>query len=100
MLDSTKLLVFDIETVPDERHAETEEFAKPLFHKVVAVSYLRASVIGDGAFIAVDALKSASEPKQSECDLVEGILQLIEEMRPRLVTFNVTCPPKMSPFRG
>jgi predicted PolB exonuclease-like 3'-5' exonuclease len=84
------IVVFDIETIPDADHHIGEDMPKALFHKIVAISYLRASVVesdGDRHF-AIDLLKTGGDVTSPEKELVAGFWQFIEKVKPRLVTFN------------
>jgi predicted PolB exonuclease-like 3'-5' exonuclease len=87
------VLVFDIETVPDADHHQGVEFPKALFHRVVAISYLIAE-LGDGPdgahFIASD-VGSIGDVDTTEAELISDFLSLIENIKPRLVTFNGRC---------
>lgn len=87
------IVVFDIETVPDRDHHAGDEFAKLLFHKVVAISYLRADICdgADGVYFSTELLRSGGEIHASECDLIRGFFQFVEKVKPRLVTFNGRC---------
>jgi predicted PolB exonuclease-like 3'-5' exonuclease len=84
------IVVFDIETIPDSDHHVGDDMPKVLFHKVVAISYLRASVVENdgGRSFAIDLLKTGGELASSEKDLVTGFWQFVEKSKPRLVTFN------------
>jgi predicted PolB exonuclease-like 3'-5' exonuclease len=111
------LLVFDIETVPDtdavpnltgfddpdvtSRRAEIERyhlevtegrnpFPRQPFHKVVAISFLRAEIErseGGETYYLLE-LRSGGTPESSERELVAGFFQFFERHRPRLVSFN------------
>ena len=84
------IVVFDIETIPDADHHVGDDMPKVLFHKVVAISYLRASVVEDdgGRSFAIDLLKTGGDVTSSEKELVAGFWQFGERSKPRLVTFN------------
>lgn len=84
------LVVFDIETVPDTEHHSSDEFPKLPFHKVVAISYLRARTVDgpDGRYFAIDLVKSGGDISSTEEDLIKGFFQFIEKAKPRLITFN------------
>ena len=84
------IVVFDIETIPDADHHVGDDMPKVLFHKVVAISYLRASVVEDdgGRSFAIDLLKTGGDVTSSEKELVAGFWQFVERSKPRLVTFN------------
>ena len=111
------LLVFDIETVPDTeavfnltgftepdeaaRRAEIERyhleitegrnaFPRQPFHRVVAISFLRAEIVredGGEAYLLLE-LRSGGTEKSPEKDLVGGFFQYFERHKPRLVSFN------------
>ncbi len=111
------LLVFDIETVPDTeavpnltgfaepdiaaRRAEIERyhleitegrnsFPRQPFHRIVAISFLRAEIDReDGSEVYyLQELRSGGTPDSPEHDLVAGFFQFFERHRPRLVSFN------------
>jgi len=112
------LLVFDIETVPDTdavfnltgfderdedaRRAELERyhleitdgrnaFPRQPFHKVVAISFLRAEIVredGGGETYYLQELRSGGTETSSEAELVAGFFQFFERHKPRLVSFN------------
>lgn len=111
------LLVFDIETVPDTdaapnltgieeadveaRRAELERyhleatdgrnaFLRQPFHRVVAISFLRAEIERDGGVEAyyLHELRSGGTEKSDEKELVAGFFQFVERHKPRLVSFN------------
>ncbi len=111
------VLVFDIETIPDtessepltgiqsdsideQRKALTDyhlkitdgknPFLRQPFHKIVAISFLHASLTKDGRYedYKFHELRSGGNANSTERDLVKGFLQLIEKIQPRLVSFN------------
>ena len=111
------VLVFDIETIPDtevcrsltgidsdnvdeQREALTNyhlkitdgknSFLRQPFHKIVAISFLHTSLTRDGRYenYTLHELRSGGNSNSTERDLVKGFLQLIEKIRPRLVSFN------------
>lgn len=111
------LLVFDIETVPDTdavfnltgfddpdieaRRAELERyhleitdgrnpFPRQPFHKVVAISFLRAEIVREDGVenYYLQELRSGGTEKSSEAELLAGFFQFIERHKPRLVSFN------------
>lgn len=112
MLDA--LLVFDCETVPDtdcvprlldvqssdareREHAlvrhygeRGQPFLKPLFHRVVAISYLFADIQRDGKCESyrLRYLRTGGGVESSEREILEGFFTCMEKRRPRLVTFN------------
>ncbi|CCQ72216.1 3'-5' exonuclease [Magnetospira sp. QH-2] len=112
-----RLLVFDIETVPDtdavpgltgfddpDLAARREEltryhleitdgrnaFPRQPFHRVVAISFLRAEIERDGAHenFYLQEIRSGGDPGSSEAELVAGFFQFLERQKPRLVSFN------------
>lgn len=111
------LVVFDIETVPDtdaapsltgfsnpdvesrreelaRYHLEITEgknaFLRQPFHRVVAISVLRAEIerVGAGEVYYLTELRSGGDPNASEKELVNGFVKYFEHYRPRLVSFN------------
>ena len=84
------IVVFDIETIPDAAHHTGDAFPKVLFHQVVAISYLRASVAtnSDTRFFKVDMLRSGGDLQNTEEQLVKGFFDFVERIKPRLVTYN------------
>ena len=111
------LLVFDIETVPDTdavpnltgfddpdieaRRAELERyhlditdgrnpFPRQPFHRVVAISFLRAEIeyAGDTEICYLRELRTGGAPDSPERDLVDGFFRFFERHKPRLVSFN------------
>ena len=111
------LFVFDIETVPDTdavpnltgftdpdtkaRRAELERyhlditdgknaFPRQPFHKVVAISFLRAEIVYEdgGEAFYLQELRTGGTEKSGEKELVAGFFQFFEHHKPRLVSFN------------
>ena len=111
------LLVFDIETVPDDeaafnltgfdepdtaaRRAEIERyhleitggknaFPRQPFHRVVAISFLRAEIHREdgGEAYFLQELRTGGTEKSGEKELVAGFFQFFERHKPRLVSFN------------
>jgi predicted PolB exonuclease-like 3'-5' exonuclease len=99
-----RVLVFDLETVPDaaafaqaERlthHPEREvrrqmgeKVARPLFHRIVCIGSLLAERGADGAWRPV-ALESPHQPQRDERALVQGFVDRLLPEPPLLVTFN------------
>ncbi len=111
------LIVFDIETVPDTEavpaltgiddpdvaarrdaltryHLEITDGRNPFprqpFHRVVAISFLRAEIEHDaeGERYHLAELRSGGTPSTDEAGLVAGFFQFLDRQRPRLVTFN------------
>jgi 3'-5' exonuclease len=87
------VLVFDIETVPDAEHHQGDEFPKALFHRVVAISYLIAELEDgpDGEHFVASEVSSIGNADAPEAELLSDFLNLIEHIKPRLVTFNGRC---------
>ncbi|MFI4983806.1 MAG: 3'-5' exonuclease [Rickettsiales bacterium] len=112
------LLVFDIETVVDTKAARNllndyesaeelieeklanyhlqitdgkNSFARQLFHKVVAISYLEAAILpGENGteVYEIKELKSGGELDFTEEQLIKGFFDKLNRNLPRLVTFN------------
>jgi 3'-5' exonuclease len=85
-----KLLVFDIETIPDSRHYSGKEFPPPAFHQVVAIAFLEADIVrrdSTEAFILRD-LRAGGTAEYNERELLIGFCQHLERLQPRLVTYN------------
>ena len=111
------ILVFDIETIPDteacqsltglqtsdiaqQREALTQyhleitngknSFLRQPFHKIVAISFLHASLTRDGRYenYTLEEVRSGGDIHSTEKDLVKGFLKLIEKIKPRLISFN------------
>ncbi len=118
MLDS--LLVFDIETIPDtdicnnligEAVGEDDDilakreamanyhlditngqnsFLRQPFHKIVAISFLRADIKRGGGYesFTLQEIRSGGTALSSEQELVKGFLSYVSAIKPRFVTFN------------
>ena len=118
MLDS--LLVFDIETIPDtescrnligdaldedadvfaKREAMSQyhlditngqnSFLRQPFHRVVAISFLRADISREGGYeyFTLREIRSGGTVSSSEKELVKGFLNYVASIKPRIVTFN------------
>jgi predicted PolB exonuclease-like 3'-5' exonuclease len=112
------LFVFDVETVPDtsvlpgltgqsvpsdpkEAREALEQyhlgitdgrnaFPRQPFHKVVAVSFLRATIQRDGRVEAYDfeEVRSGGNEDSSEEELLKGFFAYCGKLRPRLVSYN------------
>ncbi|MGN7661121.1 MAG: 3'-5' exonuclease [Anaplasma sp.] len=118
MLDS--LLVFDVETIPDTDSCSnlvgdgiTEDanvaarreamasyhlgitngqnpFLRQPFHKIVAVSFLRADIRREGGRESFDLqeIRSGGSVLSTEKELVKGFLRYLSAIKPRIVTYN------------
>ena len=94
MTHSTLLFV-DIETVPD-RDILPPDFGedafpkKPIQHRVVAISFLSASLVHEGATerYAVEECRSGGELASTEEQLLRGFWRRFERDKPRVVTWN------------
>jgi predicted PolB exonuclease-like 3'-5' exonuclease len=99
----TEILVFDTETVPDiEGYAKAhnlaitdkkairemmgDTFPKLIYHKVVCLSVLKASWTSTGW--QVDGKVTCHTGDVEERDILKSFLDLIDNNRPQLVTFN------------
>lgn len=111
------LFVFDIETVPDidvlpqltgetapdpatgremleKYHLDITDgrngFPRQPFHKVVAISFLRATIQRDGNLetYEIEELRSGGDLTSEEKDLVNGFFAYCGKLYPRLVSFN------------
>jgi 3'-5' exonuclease len=97
------VIVWDLETVPDLEavaavsdlagKSETEirdelgdKFPKLIFHRIVCIGALIASRSPIGW--QVEAIGAPHIGERSERDLIQGFVDKIGELRPRLVTFN------------
>jgi len=109
--------VFDIETIPDIESArnllklknESEEevykqiaayhdaekepeqvFLKPIFHKVVAISFAEIEINHhhDGEEYALKEIRSGGKIESSEEELIKGFFRYLENKTPRLISFN------------
>ena len=115
MLD--QIFVFDIETVPDtdavpnltgfsdpDINARREEleryhleitggknsFPRQCFHKVVAISFLRARILRDGGYESyqIQEIRSGGSLASDEEELVKGFFQYCGRHLPRLISYN------------
>jgi len=111
------LFVFDIETIPDLESARNllgdeiaeadlaialrkyhleitngkNDFIRQLFHKVIVISFLEAEIHQDeegGEYYVLKDIRSGGKPNSPEKDLIQGFFQKLNEIRPRLVSFN------------
>jgi predicted PolB exonuclease-like 3'-5' exonuclease len=90
-----RLLFLDIETIPDREILSAElrddDFpAKPIQHRVVAISFLAASLVREGQFesYAVEECRSGGDLGSTEELLLKGFWQKFEREKPRVVTWN------------
>ena len=100
---ASDVIVFDLETVPDlaafaaanELHGKTDaevrealgkDFPKLVFHKIVVIGALVASR-RDGAF-QVDSLGAPNIADRTEAELIKAFVGRIDELKPRLISFN------------
>ncbi|WP_259782034.1 3'-5' exonuclease [Aestuariispira ectoiniformans] len=115
MLD--QIFVFDIETIPDtdavplltgvtdediptrrkaleDYHLEVtagrNAFPRQCFHRVVAISFLRASILRDGPYEAyqIEEIRSGGTEESDEQELIKGFFHYCGRHLPRLVSFN------------
>ena len=98
------VLVFDLETVPDVQawaaatglhgHAEKslreqmgDKFPRQIFHRIVCLGALLADRGADGVWRAT-ALEAPTLDQRGERDLIQDLVDRIDQLKPRLVTFN------------
>ena len=101
---SDRVLVFDLETVPDStafaqaehltHHPEREvrrqmgeKVGRPLFHRIVCIGSLLAERGAEGAWHPA-ALEAPHQPQHDERALIQGFVDRLLPQPPRLVTFN------------
>ncbi len=111
------LFVFDIETIPDLESARAllnlpeasddeiytkiaahyddskpreEVFLKPIFHKIVAISFADIAIHqGEaGEEYEIKEIRSGGTLESSEAELIKGFFRYIEQKTPRLVSYN------------
>jgi 3'-5' exonuclease len=111
------LFIFDIETIPDTEAAKSllnlktddvselrkalaeyhnkdlppeNVFVKPLFHKIVAISFAKIAVsrFGEYETYKLEDLRSGGNIDSNEAELVQGFFKYFEKITPRLVSFN------------
>lgn len=112
------LFVFDIETIIDEQAAkrfldlpssttrahtleslsqhylkETDgrnDFARQPFHQIVAISFLHAQIDREDGkeFYHLQEIRSGGTLEFDESKLIQGFFQYVEQIKPRLVSFN------------
>jgi predicted PolB exonuclease-like 3'-5' exonuclease len=100
---SNRILVWDLETVPDLqgfaaanghdgkadheiREAIGDKFPKHIFHSIICIGALVAR--RDNAHWEVTALGAPHIGERSEKELITGFVNRIAELSPQLVTFN------------
>lgn len=116
LMQHQSLFVFDIETIPDTAivpaltgvesadvgelrtalenyHLNQTEgrngFPRQPFHRVVAVSFLEASITRDERGMESYTLKNlASSRKDDEREVIKGVFDYLERIKPRLVSYN------------
>jgi predicted PolB exonuclease-like 3'-5' exonuclease len=92
----SRLLVFDIETVPDREllpepsTGNEDPFPKPLHHQVIAIGFVSAQItrIGRIERYEVEECRSGGTLDSTEPELLRGFWALIEREKPRVVTWN------------
>ena len=111
------ILVFDIETIPDDSCCENltgekpndinearekliqyhleitdgkNSFLRQPFHKIVAISFLLCDVVSKNGYETYDLveLRSGGTIDSKEYDLISGFFSFIEKHKPRLISFN------------
>jgi predicted PolB exonuclease-like 3'-5' exonuclease len=91
-----RLLVFDIETVPDRtlppasEGGEKEPFPKTIHHRVIAISFLAASIIRTAGLerYEIEECRSGGTLTTEEPELLRGFWSLIDRDGPRVVSWN------------
>ena len=91
-----RLLVFDIETVPDRtlvpapEEGVKEPFAKTIHHQVVAISFLTANIIRTEGIerYEIQECRSGGILTSTEPELLRGFWSTIERDGPRVVSWN------------
>ena len=90
----SEIISFDIETIPDKGALPEEwsegKFPKPIQHQIVAISFVRASIIrANGAErFEIKECRSGGVRDASEKDLLEGFWALVRKANPRLISWN------------
>jgi predicted PolB exonuclease-like 3'-5' exonuclease len=89
-----RLLVLDIETVPDRELLPPDwidgKFPKPMWHKVVAVAFLSARIdrtTGAERYLVEDC-HAGGELGYSESQLLKAFWRYFDSQRARVVTWN------------
>ncbi|MDI1266375.1 MAG: 3'-5' exonuclease [bacterium] len=91
MATESRLLVFDIETVPDHVTLEGATKAlKPVSQKIVAISFVLARIEKDGGKESyfIEECRSGGTAQTDEKELISGFWRLFEREKPRLVSWN------------
>lgn len=112
-----QIFAFDIETIPDtdavpaltgvddpniaarrraleQYHLDITDgrngFPRQCFHRVVAISFLRARILRDGPYEAyqIEEIRSGGTAQSDEKELVKGFFHYCGRHLPRLVSFN------------
>lgn len=91
-----RLLCLDIETVPDRTLVPADwpadKFPKPLWHKIVAISFVEAKIKRsketDREVYAVTACRSGGEPDWDERQLLQAFWREFAKSPARVVTWN------------
>jgi predicted PolB exonuclease-like 3'-5' exonuclease len=93
-MPQTHLLVFDLETVPDDAilpsDQNPESFPKPIQHRIVSLGFLLVRIHRDGEYerYEVRRLGTASLNERSEREILAGFWQIVDKHQPRVVTWN------------
>lgn len=88
-----RLLCLDIETVPDRTlmPPDSAKFPKPLWHKVVAISFVEATIACDGdggERFHVVSCRSGRDPDWDEGRLLESFWRYFAKEPTRIATWN------------
>jgi Predicted 3'-5' exonuclease related to the exonuclease domain of PolB len=67
-----------------------DKFPKHIYHSIICIGALVATQDNDSW--RVDALGAPSVATRSEKELISSFVERIAELKPQLVTFNVTVP--------
>jgi predicted PolB exonuclease-like 3'-5' exonuclease len=91
---ASHLLVVDLETVPDNAilppDRDTESFPKPIQQRIISLGFLLARIQRDGKYelYVIRRLGTASIAERDEREILAGFWRLIDQFRPRVVTWN------------
>lgn len=94
MASPLHLLVIDLETRPDVAILAADRdpgtFPKPIQHEIITLGFLLARIDRDGQSerYTVRKLGAASSAERSEREILAGFWQLVDQQKPRLVTWN------------